>query len=46
MDIDCLRGGLDEIDSTWAWGVSINPFTDDDFLCDRCIEKRFAKEQE
>ena len=40
MDIDCLRGGLDDIDYN-----KINPFTDDDFLCDGCIEKRFRKEQ-
>jgi hypothetical protein len=41
MDIDCLRGGLDDID----YG-KINPFTDDDFLCDKCIEERFREGKE
>jgi len=52
MDIDCLRGGLDDIDYDKLASKpdielnNINPFTDDDFLCDGCIEKRFRKEQE
>ena len=40
MDVDYLRGGLDEIDYD-----EINPFTPDDLLCDECIEKRFKNEE-